>query len=220
MAEIIYGRNPVSEAIRGNVKIESLLIQDGIDGSVRKIIGEAKEQNIRVKYAPKRDLDRMADGNHQGIIAFTETYEYSSVEDIIKCAEFKDEKPFVIILDGIEDPHNLGAIIRTGEAAGVHGIIIPGKRSASVNETVVKTAFNQRRKTLRNSLKPLLGKDCEIYSLPIFDKRPEQLSVEQFIDLTNLSTSVAGLVLPIDFPCLRRHSACFSAFDNLSFNWP
>lgn len=146
MASIIYGRNPVLEALEGDIKIESLLIQNGIDGSVKKIIGKAKTNGIRVKYADKRSLDRVMNDNelpqvnHQGVLAFIEMYQYVTVDDIISRAESAGEKPFVVILDGIEDPHNLGAIIRTSEAAGAHGIIIPVNRSASVNETVVKTS--------------------------------------------------------------------------------
>lgn len=140
MAEIIYGRNPVKEALESHVRIDSILVQNGVDGSVKKIIGKAKDKGIRIKYVDKKILDKETDGNHQGIIAYPEMYRYSSVEDILNRAEKSDEPPFVVILDGIEDPHNLGAIIRTAEAAGVHGIIIPENRSASVTETVVKTS--------------------------------------------------------------------------------
>ena len=140
MADIIYGRNPVLEAIKGDIKLERLMVQKGLEGSVNKIIAKAKEKNIKLVFSQKRELDRITDGNHQGIIAYIETYRYSTVEDILKRAESLQEQPFVVILDGIEDPHNLGAIIRTAEGAGTHGIIIPENRSASVNETVIKTS--------------------------------------------------------------------------------
>ncbi len=140
MSEIIYGRNPVLEALESDIKLESLLIQNGLEGSVKKIIGKARDKGVRIKYGSKRDLDRVSEAAHQGVIAFIEMYRYSSLEDIFDKAEASGEKPFVIILDGIEDPHNLGAIIRTAEAAGVHGIIIPANRSASVTETAVKTS--------------------------------------------------------------------------------
>lgn len=146
MANIIYGRNPVLEALSGDIKIETILIQNGMDGSAKKIVGKAKAAGVRIKYAHKRNLDSiMTDNdltgiNHQGIIGFVEMYKYSGVDDILKKAEDAGEKPFVVILDGIEDPHNLGAIIRTAEAAGAHGVIIPANRAASVNETVVKTS--------------------------------------------------------------------------------
>lgn len=140
MSEIIYGRNPILEALDNDVKLESLMIQNGLEGSVKKITGKARDKGIRIKYAGKKDLDRITDGNHQGVIAFMETYRYADVDKIFARAQAMDEKPFIVILDGIEDPHNLGAIVRTAEAAGAHGIIIPVNRSASVNETVVKTS--------------------------------------------------------------------------------
>lgn len=140
MAEIIYGRNPVAEALDSDIRIESLLIQNGAEGSVKKVIGKAKSKGIRIKYTDKKALDRIAEGSHQGIIAYLEMYRYAQINDIMKRAEESGEKPFIIILDGIEDPHNLGAIVRTAEAAGAHGIIIPENRSASVTETVVKTS--------------------------------------------------------------------------------
>ena len=128
------------EALESDIKLESLLIQNGLEGSVKKIIGKSKDKGLRIKYGSKKDLDRIAGGNHQGVIAFIEMYRYASVDDILKRASDRDEKPFVIILDGIEDPHNLGAIIRTAEAAGAHGVIIPANRSADITETAVKTS--------------------------------------------------------------------------------
>lgn len=140
MSEIIYGRNSVLEALNSDIKIESLLVQNGAEGSAKKIMGKAKALGIKIKYADRKILDNIAQGNHQGIIAYLEMYRYSSIKDILKVAYGSDEKPLIVILDGIEDPHNLGAIIRTAEAAGVHGVIIPENRSASVTETVVKTS--------------------------------------------------------------------------------
>jgi len=128
------------EALEGDIKIESLMIQEGLEGSIKKIIVKARDANLRIKYAGKRELDHITDSNHQGVIAFIETFNYSSVEDILSRADSLGEPPFIIILDGMEDPHNLGAITRTAEAAGSHGIIIPRNRSATVTETVVKTS--------------------------------------------------------------------------------
>lgn len=140
MSDFIYGRNPILEALNEGVRIDSLLIQNGIEGSAKKVVGKAREKGIKIKYASKKDLDRITDANHQGIIAFVEVYRYAQINDMLNSMLNAEEKPFVVVLDGIEDPHNMGAIIRTAEAAGVQGVIIPENRSASVNETVVKTS--------------------------------------------------------------------------------
>lgn len=111
------------------------------DGSLRKILSIAKDRNIPVSYADRAVLDRMAGGGvHQGVIAVASDYEYTSVEDLLQTASDREEPPFLIILDGLEDPHNLGAVMRTAECAGAHGIIIPQRRSVSVNATVMKTS--------------------------------------------------------------------------------
>jgi len=141
MSEIITGRNAVTEALKNGREIEKIIIAEGSGGSIRKIEGKAREKRIPVHYSDRSRLDREAGSdNHQGVIAVVSDYEYCDVEDILKRAEALGEKPLIVILDGIEDPHNLGAIIRTAECAGVHGIIIPKRRSASVNETVAKTS--------------------------------------------------------------------------------
>ena len=138
----IEGRNAVLELLNSNKDINKIFVQNGEKhGSINKIIAMAKENKIIVVEAQKSKLDEMSNTkNHQGVIAIVPPFEYCKVEDILEVAKNKNEDPFIIILDGIEDPHNLGSIIRTAETAGVHGIIIPKRRAASVNSTVNKTS--------------------------------------------------------------------------------
>lgn len=140
--DIIAGRNPVMEAIRSGRSIESILVAKGErSGSVVAIIAKAKQKNIPVKDVDSKKLDFLAKGvNHQGIVAQCAVKECSTLEDIFALAEERGESPFIIVLDKIEDPHNLGAIIRTAECAGAHGVIIPERRSAGLSYTVEKTS--------------------------------------------------------------------------------
>ena len=140
--DIIAGRNPVMEAIRSGRSIESILVAKGErSGSVVAIIAKAKQKNIPVKDVDSKKLDFLAKGvNHQGIVAQCAVKEYSTLEDIFALAEERGESPFIIVLDKIEDPHNLGAILRTAECAGAHGVIIPERRSAGLSYTVEKTS--------------------------------------------------------------------------------
>lgn len=141
-SNIICGRNPVLEAVRSGREIDRLLIAHGVsDGSVTAIIAKCKAKGVLIKEISPQKLDYYCGGaNHQGVAVMLASQEYSTVEEILQNAENSGEKPFIIICDGIEDPHNLGAIIRTAEAAGVHGVIIPERRSASLNATVAKAA--------------------------------------------------------------------------------
>ena len=141
MSEVIIGRNAVLEALKSDREIEKITVAKGAEGSVKQIVAKAKDKKIPLYYSEKSRMDKTADGGaHQGVIAVVSDYQYSTVDDILALAEKRGEKPFVIILDGLEDPHNLGAIMRTAECAGAHGIIIPKRRSASVTETVAKTS--------------------------------------------------------------------------------
>lgn len=141
MAEYIFGRNAVLELLNSN-KVEILYIQKGnLKGSIEKIIGKAKDNKIIIKYVDKNKLDSLSQGgSHQGVAASVLEYKYFQVDDILNEAHNKKEDPFIIILDEIEDPHNLGAIIRTAEVAGAHGVIIPKRRSATVNSVVHKAS--------------------------------------------------------------------------------
>ena len=140
--DIIAGRNTVSEALKSGRSIDTLYVAKGeLTGSVKVIAALAKEKHIPVKEVDRKKLDFMTNrANHQGIVALAAVKDYSSVDDIFELARQRDESPFVIVLDGIEDPHNLGAIIRTAECAGAHGVIIPSRRAAGLNFTVGKSS--------------------------------------------------------------------------------
>ena len=138
----IEGRNSVLELLESGKDINKIFITKGEKhGSINKIIAIAKEKRVIIVEKDKKQMDEMAQNqNYQGVIAIVPPFEYCAIEDIIENAKSKNEEPFVLILDGIEDPHNLGSIIRTAETAGVHGIIIPKRRAASVNSTVNKAS--------------------------------------------------------------------------------
>jgi 23S rRNA (guanosine2251-2'-O)-methyltransferase len=139
--KLIYGRNAVAEAIRSGAGIEKLLLQKNVEGEGKKFFALAKKAGIPVQTVPRFVLDKETGGAaHQGVAAYIAEYDYSDLDSILKAALERDEPPFVAALDGIEDPQNLGAIIRSAEGAGVHGILIPKHRSASVNATVMKTS--------------------------------------------------------------------------------
>lgn len=138
----VEGRNSVLELLESGKDINKIFITKGErHGSINKIIAMAKDKNVILVEKDKRKMDEMAQNqNYQGVIAIVPPFEYCEIEDILEEAKQKNEEPFVLILDGIEDPHNLGSIIRTAETAGVHGIIIPKRRAASVNSTVNKVS--------------------------------------------------------------------------------
>ena len=138
----VEGRNSVLELLESGKDINKIFVAKGEKhGSINKIIAMAKDRNIIIVEKDKRKMDEMAQNqNYQGVIAIVPPFEYCEIEDILEEAKQKNEDPFVLILDGIEDPHNLGSIIRTAETAGVHGIIIPKRRAASVNSTVNKVS--------------------------------------------------------------------------------
>ncbi len=139
---IIEGRNAVLEAFRAGKPIDKLFVLDGCqDGPVRTIVREAKKHDTLLQFVSKERLGQMsATGKHQGVIAFGAAYEYSQVEDMLELARERGEDPFLILLDNIEDPHNLGAIIRTANLAGAHGVVIPKRRAAGLTATVAKTS--------------------------------------------------------------------------------
>lgn len=138
----IEGRNAVLEAFRAGRPIDKLFVQDGCkDGPVQTIVREARKHDTVIQFVARERLDQMSDtGKHQGVIAYAAAYEYAEVEDILKLAEEKGEPPFIFLLDGIEDPHNLGAIIRTANLAGAHGVIIPRHRASGLTATVARTS--------------------------------------------------------------------------------
>ncbi|MFR8544967.1 MAG: TrmH family RNA methyltransferase [[Clostridium] scindens] len=139
---IIEGRNAVLEAFRSGKPIDKLFVLDGCqDGPIRTIVREAKKHDTILQFVTKERLSQISEtGRHQGVIAYAAAYEYADVEDMLRLAESKGEDPFLILLDNIEDPHNLGAIIRTANLAGAHGVIIPKRRAVGLTATVAKTS--------------------------------------------------------------------------------
>ncbi|HIW26289.1 MAG TPA: 23S rRNA (guanosine(2251)-2'-O)-methyltransferase RlmB [Firmicutes bacterium] len=138
----LEGRNAVLEVLKSGRDIEKIIVQKGnVEGTIRRIAGMAKERGIVVQEAARQKLDEMSQTkNHQGVIAIVSEHEYAEVDDILRSAAEKGEKPFIIILDNITDPHNLGAVIRTAECAGAHGVIIPKRRSVGLTAVVGKTS--------------------------------------------------------------------------------
>ena len=139
----IYGRNAIEEALKSGATIDRLLVKNGMrDAHGNRIVNEARDRGIRVIFRDAAALDRECPkgANHQGFVAEVTDFKYSDLDDILALAEERGEPPFIVLLDGVEDPHNLGAIIRVAECAGVHGIVIPKHRSVSVNDTVVKVS--------------------------------------------------------------------------------
>ena len=139
---MIEGRNAVLEAFRSGKTVDKLFVLDGCqDGPVKTITREAKKQNTIIHYVAKERLDQLSEtGKHQGVIAHAAAYEYAQVEDMLELAKSRGEDPFIFLLDNIEDPHNLGAIIRTANLAGAHGVIIPKRRAVGLTATVARTS--------------------------------------------------------------------------------
>lgn len=145
---IVMGRNAVREAVKSGRSIDRILVIKELDGSLREVINLARDRNIQIREVDRSKLDEMCmpfghggkPGNHQGIIAQVPGVEYCDISDILDIARERQEKPFIILLDGVEDPHNLGSIIRSAECAGAHGVIIPKRRSASVTASACKAS--------------------------------------------------------------------------------
>ena len=140
--DMLAGRNAVMEALKGSSRINRLMVADGSsEGSIRELIAVAKEKGVPVQFLERSKLDSMAKGiRHQGVLAQVSPVEYVELEDILSKAREKQEDPFIILLDELEDPHNLGAILRSADAAGAHGVIIPKRRSCPLSATVAKTS--------------------------------------------------------------------------------
>lgn len=177
---LVIGRNAVTELLKSGREVENVLIAKGErEGSVNRIIALCREKHIVIKNVDKRKLDALCAGeNHQGVAANVPAHEYSSVEDILAFAEEKGEAPFIIICDEIEDSHNLGAIIRTAEACGVHGIIIPKRRSVGLNFAVSKTSCGAleymkvaRVTNLAQTIEDLKKKNIWIYAADMDGQR-------------------------------------------------
>lgn len=177
--DLIIGRNSVMEAVKGDRTIECIYLAKGEkEGSINAIIKKARERKIVIKDVDKKKLDVMCDGmNHQGIIARVTPYKYFTVDDILEDAEKKGEKPFILILDELEDTHNLGSLIRTAELCGVHGIIIPKRRNVSVTMAVYKASVGAiehvkvaKVTNINNTIEELKDKGVWIYAADIAGK--------------------------------------------------
>ena len=142
MEDIIYGKNPIIEALEAGHEINKMVLLEGSrDRNLQKIIETARSKKILLQFVDRKMMDKIAEGeNHQGVIAYISPYEYYELDALLQIARDKGEPPFLIICDEITDPHNLGSIIRTANAVGAHGVIIPKRRSAAINQTVVKTS--------------------------------------------------------------------------------
>jgi 23S rRNA (guanosine2251-2'-O)-methyltransferase len=139
--EYIIGRNTVIEALKSTRNVYKIwMAENSVKGQAQQIMVLAKEKGISIQSVPKKKIDQMVEGNHQGVVAQVAAYEYSEVDDILKVAEDKNEAPFILLLDEIEDPHNLGSIMRTADATGAHGIIIPKRRAVGLTATVAKSS--------------------------------------------------------------------------------
>lgn len=138
---LIFGRNAVAELLRSNRSVNKIFIAEGSrDGSVQKIFALAKNAGVIVEFIRRDKLDKLCGGRHQGVAALAAAANYSTVEEILQLAENRNEPPFLLLLDELEDPQNFGAILRTAEAVGVHGVLIPKRRSVQLNATVYKTS--------------------------------------------------------------------------------
>jgi 23S rRNA (guanosine2251-2'-O)-methyltransferase len=139
--EFIIGKNPVIEALKSNRDINKILIAEGSQrGQMQQITSLAKEGNVLVQFVPKKKLDQITDGIHQGVLAYVAAYQYAELDDLFAAAEAREEPPFFLLLDEIEDPHNLGSVMRTADAVGAHGIIIPKRRAVGLTATVAKAS--------------------------------------------------------------------------------
>ena len=190
---IIEGKNSVLEALKSNLTINKLMVQNNLNDSMsNQIIKLAKDKGIRIDFVKKEVLDKKCSSKHQGFVCDTTDFKYGELDDIFNKAQCKNEEPFIVLLDGIEDPHNFGAIIRTCECAGVHGIIIPEHRACAVNDTVVKTSAGAtanmtivRVNNLNYTIDKLKEKGVWVYGLE---------TGGQEMTKTNLSGSIAVVV--------------------------
>ncbi|AEH52160.1 23S rRNA (guanosine(2251)-2'-O)-methyltransferase RlmB [Heyndrickxia coagulans] len=139
--EYIAGKNPVLEALRAGREINKIWIAEGSQkGATKQVMELARERKVAVQFVPKKRIDQVADGAHQGVLALVAAYRYAETGDMFKLAKERNEHPFILILDELEDPHNLGSILRTADAVGAHGVIIPKRRSVALTATVAKAS--------------------------------------------------------------------------------
>ena len=201
---IIEGRNAVMEAFRSGKPVDKLYVLDGCqDGAVRSIIREARKHDTILNFVEKDRLNQLSEnGKHQGVIASVAAYEYAEVEDMLKLAEEKGEDPFLIILDNIEDPHNLGAIIRTANQAGAHGVIIPKRRAVGLTATVARTSAGALNYTpvakvtnMKGPIGLVIGNEGEGVGRLVKDTCDFTARIPMKGDIDSLNASVAAGVL-------------------------
>ena len=201
------GRNAVLEAFRSGKTIDKLYILDGCqDGPIKSIVREAKKTSTIINYVEKERLDRLANtGHHQGVVAIGAAYEYAEVEDILEAARSKGEDPFIFVLDEIEDPHNLGAIIRTANLAGAHGVIIPKRRAVGLTATVAKTSAGAINYTpvakvtnIAATIGLVIGNEGNGVSRLVKEKCDFVASIPMKGDIDSLNASVAAGVMAFE----------------------
>ena len=182
---ILTGRNPIREALKNNRDLEKLLVQKGeLSGSAMEIVKTAKDRRIPVQIVEKSRLDEIAP-RHQGLIAFASAFHYSTIEDMLAIAADRNEKPFLVLLDGITDPHNLGAIIRSAECTGAHGVVVPVHRSVGLTPAAVKASAGAveyipiaRVSNLNRTIEDLQKKNIWVYALTMNGRNYEEVSFD------------------------------------------
>ena len=209
MNDKIIGRNPVLEAIRSGRSVDKILVKKGkYEGSIVPIIKKAKDAGIIIQEVERAKLDQIAEGeNHQGVIAYVSAYDYVSVKDILDKAREKNEPPFVIICDKITDPHNLGAILRTANCVGAHGVIIPKRNSVGLNSVVAKTSAGAVEYTpvaKVTNIANTIGSEGEGISRLVREKCDFIASIPMAGKINSLNASVAAGVLMYEALRQRR----------------
>lgn len=174
---LVDGINVVRELLNSNSRIDKIIAENGGNKDIERLTDLARSKGVKVEFVDKKDLERIAKAKTQGIIAFIPNFRYCELDDILSVADLKGEKPFIVILDGIVDPHNLGAIIRTCECAGVHGVVIPENRACEITDTVYRTsagAITHMKvamvKNLTRSINELKEKGVWVYALEAGNK--------------------------------------------------
>lgn len=169
----VEGKNAVKEILNSNLRVDKVLVQKDCSNDINALVGKLRQKNVRVEFVQKVVLDKQSENRkHQGIIAYASNYNYAQVEDILALAQAKNEDPFLLLIDEVNDPHNLGAIIRSAECAGVHGIILPKNRACQVTDTVIKVStgacFNMlisQVTNLNDCIRDLKKKNIFVYGM-------------------------------------------------------
>ena len=227
----LEGRNAVLEVLRSGRDIEKIMVQKGnVEGTIKRIVAQAAEKGVVIQEVSRQKLDELSQTkNHQGVIALVSAHDYVEVEDILAAARAKGEDPFIILLDGITDPHNLGAILRTAECAGAHGVIIPKRRSVGLNATVGKTSnlvktMEQLKKeglwfacadmgendhfdtNLKGPIGLVIGSEGEGVSRLVKENCDFTASIPMYGKISSLNASVAAALLMYEVVRQRNYS--------------